>query len=139
MTAISLRARLGSEYEGSSSEACVTDSATGAKCHFAIARARAVRLADVTGDARDAFRGDLRVVDLLGFSNESAAELSLLYQAADVRAPALLRARLPRSVRAKVPRTIPIPSAPIYWDAASRQYHITFDEPVRFFQFAVAT
>jgi len=73
----------------------------------------------------------------MGFSHGSAAELNLLYQAADVRVPALLRARLPRSVRPKMPRTLSLPGAPMRWDAEARLYHITFDEPVRVFQFAV--
>ena len=132
-----VRARNGREYSAMSQEMCVSDPATLARCHFALKRVPNVALADVTGAAPNGQTGDLRVFDVLGFSSATAAELSLLYQAADARVPALLRERLPRPVRAKVPRTVRIPRAPIRWDAASRLYYVTFDEPVRFFQFAV--
>lgn len=135
-----VRTRTGHSYAASSSEAALTDPASGAMCHVLLTRVPRVRLRDVaaaTEIGRDDARGDLRVFDLMGFSHRSAAELSLLYQSADLRVPALLRARLPRAVRAKVPRTVALPSAPMRWDPASRRFHITFDEPVRFFQLAV--
>lgn len=134
-----VRTRTGHVYSASSSETSVEDPVTGASCHFLLTRVPDVRLGHVgapTELGRET-RGDLRVFDVMGFSHRSAAELSLLYQAADVRVPALLRARLPRAVRAKVPRTVALPRAPMRWDAASRRYHIAFDEPVRFFQLAV--
>ena len=130
----------GTEYPSTTRVEHWKDHASDVSCRVLVHNVPTVRIADVVGEASaspnvDAIC-DVVVIDIEAVSHANARELSAFAKLLSERVPGIVRAC---SDGRGQKRASPFSGAQnaISWSSVSDAFHITFDPPHRFFQYAL--
>jgi hypothetical protein len=133
--------RYDTEYPSTTRVEHWKDHASDVSCRVLVHKVPTVRIADVVGEASpspnvDAIF-DVVVIDIEAVSHANARELSAFARLLSERVPGIVRAYVPTDVVKSVPPRFEAPHGAISWSSVSDAFHITFDPPHRFFQYAL--